>query len=178
MNASKIVNACAKPFGALLVAVSLIGTAAAQGPGTSHHKAAIRLMEAAKAGAMLAQAQGQIDQMIGQQLADIGAAVPPGKEQEFQNYELKVKGLVRKNLNWERMRSNMAELYTASYTESEIRDLTDFYRSALGQKFLTNTPQIMNQTMGMMQQEMRNLMPQVQELTVELRNQVGQLQRK
>ncbi len=42
----------------------------------------------------------------------------------------------------------MAKLYASLFTEQELRDLANFYKSPLGKKVITNEPRAMEQTMA------------------------------
>ena len=48
------------------------------------------------------------------------------------------------------------------FTEDELQDLIDFYKSPLGQKMLKKQPELMKATMQKMQVEMSKVMPKIQ----------------
>lgn len=46
----------------------------------------------------------------------------------------------------------MAAVYASDFTEQELKDLVNFYKSPLGQKLLTTEPRAIQQSMGFMNQ--------------------------
>jgi hypothetical protein len=45
-----------------------------------------------------------------------------------------------------------AKLYAAAFSEQEIKDMTNFYKSPLGKKMLTTEPQVLDQTFNFVEQ--------------------------
>lgn len=58
-------------------------------------------------------------------------------------YQDVLESWARKYLTWEAVGPGMTRLYAASFTEPELRQLTAFYRSPVGQKSLTVMPELM-----------------------------------
>jgi hypothetical protein len=50
-------------------------------------------------------------------------------------------------LSWEKMGPRMTDLYMRTFTESEIRELTAFYKTPIGQKTLQKLPALMQEGM-------------------------------
>lgn len=139
----------------------------------SHYKAAIDLMEAADATAMLRQARSQMDGMLDARMQQLQTKIPPEKQQEFDDYKVEVSGLIRKNMRWGKLRDEFAELYMEMYSEDELEQLVGFYESPVGKKFIKRTPELMQRTVGIMQQRMAAMMPEIQELTQNLQKSVS-----
>ena len=53
----------------------------------------------------------------------------------------------KKYLTWDAMLPEMIKAYKDTYTESEIRELIAFYKTPLGQKMLTSTPELAKKAM-------------------------------
>lgn len=64
-----------------------------------------------------------------------------------------VKGLIPQ------MMDDMALIYDKYFTEKEIKDFIVFYKSSSGQRYLSQTPEIMKEFMGTMVQK---YMPEMQ----------------
>jgi hypothetical protein len=68
------------------------------------------------------------------------------------------------------MLAEMVPLYAETYTLDEIRQLTAFYASPLGQKMQANMPALMNRSMEISQ---RVMMPRVQKAMAASRQAAG-----
>jgi uncharacterized protein len=53
---------------------------------------------------------------------------------------------LKKYMTWNAMQPELIKLYTATYTEAELKQLAAFYKTPLGQKSLTKTPELLQQT--------------------------------
>lgn len=53
---------------------------------------------------------------------------------------------LNKYMTWEAMAPELTKLYVATYSEGELKELTAFYRSPVGQKALTKMPELMQET--------------------------------
>jgi uncharacterized protein len=51
-----------------------------------------------------------------------------------------------KYMTWDAMAPELTKLYVATYSEGELKELTAFYRSPVGQKALTKMPELMQET--------------------------------
>ena len=53
---------------------------------------------------------------------------------------------IQKYMTWDAMRPELVRLYTDTYTEAELKQLAAFYKTPLGQKSLTKTPELLQRT--------------------------------
>ena len=53
---------------------------------------------------------------------------------------------IQKYMTWDAMRPELIRLYTDTYTEAELKQLAAFYKTPLGQKTLTKTPELLQKT--------------------------------
>ena len=53
---------------------------------------------------------------------------------------------LRKYMTWDAMRPELVRLYTDTYTEAELKQLAAFYKTPLGQKTLTKSPELLQRT--------------------------------
>lgn len=53
---------------------------------------------------------------------------------------------LRKYMTWDAMRPELVRLYADTYTEAELKQLAAFYKTPLGQKTLTKTPELLQKT--------------------------------
>ena len=64
-----------------------------------------------------------------------------------------------KSIDWNTL---FAEIYAENFSDQEIQELINFYKSPIGQKMLERQPAIMKSTMTKMQTEMVKIMPELQ----------------
>lgn len=101
-----------------------------------------------------------------QQLA--GEELTPEQVQITEKYLEKLFDLMEEELSWEKLKDDYIRIYSAVYTEEEIRELIEFYRSPVGQKTVEQMPVLMEESMAISQKYLLNLMPRIQELTAEM----------
>ncbi|MBV9657279.1 MAG: DUF2059 domain-containing protein [Verrucomicrobia bacterium] len=73
--------------------------------------------------------------------------------------------LIFRKLSWEAMKSEYIGIYADTFTESELKELTTFYRSPAGQKLLEKQPQLTAKIMEISQKRTMELMPEIQVMT-------------
>ena len=101
-----------------------------------------------------------------QQLA--GDELTTEQSQITEKYLEKLFDLMEEELSWEKLKDDYIRIYSAVYTEEEIRELIEFYRSPVGQKTVEQMPVLMEESMAISQKYLLNLMPRIQELTAEM----------
>jgi uncharacterized protein len=69
---------------------------------------------------------------------------------------------VFQQLSWDSLKPDFIKIYAEVYTEQELKDLTAFYNSPIGQKFIEKMPELQTKTMEIMQKRMITLLPAVQ----------------
>ena len=66
------------------------------------------------------------------------------------------------------------DIYVKTYTEEEIRAISEFYKSQAGKKFIDKMPQLMQESMAISQKRMPTLMKKVQKINEEMVNKIKQ----
>lgn len=100
---------------------------------TSHRKAAAELLEA--------MGSEQTSMTAAKALAEDKLRANPLMEP----YRDLLMTWIEKSLSWERVRPQMIDIYSAAYTEGELRELIAFYKSPIGRKVLEKTPILVRQ---------------------------------
>jgi uncharacterized protein len=59
------------------------------------------------------------------------------------------------------------QLYRETFDQAEIDGLIAFYRSPAGQSFIAKMPKVMQKSMVVVQEQMRAMMPKIQEATAQ-----------
>jgi hypothetical protein len=62
------------------------------------------------------------------------------KDPEMEGYQEAIQEWMKKNLTWQQLAPGLVDAYAETFTEAELRQLTDFYKSPLGQKALKQGP--------------------------------------
>lgn len=92
--------------------------------------------------------------------------------QVFQQHFARVMHAMRDELNWEKMEPLMIEAYVSVYSEIELRELSQFYASPIGQKFVAKKPELIEASMRIAMQMMEDFKPRLQEMQDEFREEL------
>jgi uncharacterized protein len=133
---------------------------------SSKRESVEELLRITNVDSMIDNMYSQMDQMfvgMGQQMG-----IKTSEQDIFDNYMKKVTASMKEMMSWEKMKAPMTDIYLTSYTEKEIQDMLDFYRSETGRSLIKKMPQVMSESMMLSQEMMKGFMPKVQELSVEL----------
>jgi len=84
------------------------------------------------------------------------------KNRKIVGYEDLVKAFYDKYSNWEVIKDDVIKMYTQSFTEQELNELTAFYKSPTGQKALSTMPTLMVKTIHIGQQNIKEHLPELQ----------------
>jgi hypothetical protein len=60
-------------------------------------------------------------------------------------YEKQLRAFFVKYMSWESLKEEFAELYVKAFTESELKELVQFYKTPVGKKTLHELPALMQQ---------------------------------
>jgi hypothetical protein len=114
----------------------------------SHKAAAEELILLSNPEQMLEQIYAQVRGMVDQQFQQMGA--PEELRPIFKKYTEKI------------------SIYVKTYTESEIRAISEFYKSPAGKAFLEEMPTLIQESMSMTQRKMPQIMEKVQAISKEM----------
>ena len=125
-----------------------------------------QLLQIQKAQSILQRVAQQVDgsftAMLNQQLQDKTLSDEDRQRIEAARERLKV--LTGKVLTWENMEPMYLKIYGDSFSQSEIDSMIAFYSSPAGQAVVAKLPLVAQNTMAAMQQQMKSLMPQAQQI--------------
>lgn len=120
-------------FSLLFVVGSM--TTSAQDLSASHMEAARELLAITGTEALMVES---VDSMIQLQLEQNPDLVP------FQDI---LRSFLREHLSWEAIGEDFVRIYTESFSEAELREITAFYQTETGQKAVQLMPSLMAQGM-------------------------------
>ncbi|OQX26511.1 MAG: hypothetical protein BWK80_10065 [Desulfobacteraceae bacterium IS3] len=127
--------------------------------------AAEKLLSVMNLKEMTAQILSQIKDM---QMAQIMNTVSSEKDRaDSKVFQGKMMDFLTKELSWENLKGDYVNLYAEVFTEEELKGLTDFHSSPIGQKYLKKTPELMRRSMQISQERMMKILPEIQKMTQE-----------
>ena len=154
------------PF--LLAAALLLSAAAAHADDASKHAKVKELFQ-------LTSMQNRVDQIrvsalaqarsfAAQQFASTGVSAQPDPKGLAVYYD-KLNALVAESYNWTKLEPAYEKVYSDLYTEDELDGILAFYRSPIGQAYLSKTPEATRQLLQISKQQFDALTPQIEKLT-------------
>ncbi|NTX41662.1 DUF2059 domain-containing protein [Myxococcus sp. CA033] len=112
----------------------------------------------------------QVQQMFDQRFAETKA--PPSKKSVLDSYQAKANAALDNAIGWRKLRPQMVDLYTATFTESELHELVKFYESPLGKKVLREMPKVTQLSAKLTQQSLEPAVPVVNKLLEDMTKQL------
>ena len=133
-------------------------------------KSVEKLMELTEVSKMMDAMQGQISNMFNGMSKQMN--ISEKERPAFDQYMKKVGDLLAKDMNWDVFKEPMIEIYAKHFTEEEVKGLISFYQSNLGKSMTKKMPLIMQDSMLVSQELMKNFMPKIQALAIEMKNDI------
>ncbi len=129
----------------------------------SHTETFLKLANADRLGAPV---YAQVQQMFAQRFAETKA--PASKKALLETYQAKANTALDQAIGWNKLKPEMVKLYTANFTESELKDLVAFYQSPLGKKVMTKMPELAQQSAQLTQSKLESAVPVVNKLLADM----------
>jgi len=152
----KILLACAL-FGAVVPAFA---------QSESHLQAAADLMAAMEVEDSLDQMDDYMDAYMEQMAGSLNLDAAARKK--FDEGAEAALAILKEEMSWENLEPEFSRLYASVYTEAELRELAEFYRSPLGQKFIAKMPELQQATMEWMTGFMGRFQQRINEMSAEM----------
>ncbi|MBC3950265.1 MULTISPECIES: DUF2059 domain-containing protein [Pseudomonas] len=132
----------------------------------SHNASAETFLKLANADKLGTPVYMQVQQMFAQRFAETKA--PEAKKAVLETYQAKANAALDQAIGWNKLKPDMVKLYTANFTESELKDLVAFYQSPLGKKVLTKMPELTQQSAQLTQGKLESAVPVVNKLLADM----------
>ncbi|AWF81096.1 hypothetical protein BTJ40_09870 [Microbulbifer sp. A4B17] len=132
--------------------------------GESKRESVEELLEVSNAEAMLDTIYAQMDQMLSGMSGQLG--VRPSEQKLFDQHMKEVIALMKEEMNWQKIKEPMIEVYLKHYSEEEVQDMLTFFRTETGQSMLVKMPAVMNDSMVISQQMVQGFMPKLREISL------------
>ncbi len=111
-------------------------------------------------------------QQITQSMPGADQATPEQKKQ-IADFQQRVMDLVNQKIGWKALEPDFITLYSSTYTEEELDGIITFYKSAVGQKMMEKTPELMTKSTQIAQQKMSELQPQLNQMVQDFMKQMA-----
>lgn len=112
----------------------------------------------------------QMDQMMQGMGREMG--ITPEDQPLFDKYSAKMTAIMRSEVSWQKMKEPIIAVYQNYFTTQELADMLAFYKSPSGQSMLKKMPEVMKASMVVSQDMMKTVIPQLQQLSQELAEEV------
>jgi len=86
------------------------------------------------------------------------------QNQAIEHFKSQINQLFDENLSWGKVKEFNSRVYTESFTEAEIEELVDFYKTPLGQKMLTKMPVIIEATTRNTKAQLEIMLPRLEQI--------------
>ena len=137
-------------FSILLGALALIQPALVRADEASHRKAAETLFALMEMDTLVSQS---VDQMLAMQVQQNPALA---------QFQPQMKAFLDKYMSWASLKDDMTKIYTAEFSESELKELGKFYETPLGKKAVQKMPALMAKGAEIGQKRVQDNLPELQ----------------
>lgn len=133
----------------------------------SMRKAVEELLNQTRTEAMVSRLRSQLDGQLQQMVDSVTGAtaresMTSTQKAAVQKFLDRSSAAFGEAMDWAHLKEFMIKTYSESFTESEIRELTAFYRSPIGQKAVDKMPAITEASMRNMRTQMQAIAPKLQ----------------
>lgn len=78
-----------------------------------------------------------------------------------------MRAFMNKYMSWPALKNEMVDLYAREFSEKELRDLTKFYQSSTGQKYVSKQNVLLQAGMQLGQRRVQENLPELQRMLEE-----------
>ena len=104
--------------------------------------------------------QASLDKIYQETLESKKDQLTTVQRDKLEHYMQSTSNIVVELLSWDHFKSDIIQIYAETYTQKEVDDLIEFYRSPTGQSSIDKMPEILNKTRLLMQQKFQTILPQ------------------
>jgi hypothetical protein len=155
----------------IAVAVLMLAVGSAFAQSESHAEATREFLDVMQVESSITQTFDNLDAYMAQ-LAQ-GMGLDEEARARFDESAAEAMEVLKDEMSWDKLEPDLVELYAGVYTEDELRELTEFYRSPLGQKFIAKMPELQQATMQWSAELMQRFQRRIQQMQAELAQSSG-----
>nr|WP_256930775.1 DUF2059 domain-containing protein [Pseudomonas sp. ABC1] len=128
----------------------------------THVRNAKEFLQLARAQQLATPVYAQVQGMFAERYAQLQG----GQEQQalLDSYQARANAALDKAIGWDKLEPELVKLYTRQFSEQELRQLIEFYRSPLGRKVLTQLPELNMRSAQITQDKLEAAVPEVNKL--------------
>jgi len=120
---------------------------------------------------MMEQMMGSMQSMVANQMKQ--ANLPEDSRAAAEEMQKRIMDLVASKMSWDKIKPVYVQAYSETFTEQEIDGAVQFYKSPAGQAILEKMPVLLQKTVGLTQQLMGDLMPEITKMMEEMKAKSG-----
>src|ERR1035437_8131604 len=124
------------------------------------NKSVEKLLELSKAGKLMDSVFSQMDGMMKTSMKQVTKGKPLSAEEQAIMDRQQTKMIAK-------MKEPFVQVYRETFSQGEVDGLIAFYQSPTGQAFVDKQPELMKNTMAIMQQRMGPMMQKIQQMSEE-----------
>ena len=113
----------------------------------------------------------QVQQMLAQRFAQ--AKAPDSKKAVLDRYQAKANAELDRAVGWDKLKPELVKLYTSNFSESELKQLNDFYASPLGRKVLEKMPRLTAESAQLTQAKLPTAVEPVNKVMADMDKELG-----
>jgi len=149
-----------------LTIITLILSIGIQAQETTKQEKIAELLNVIDMDSMMESMYSQMEIMMQNMSTEMG--VQSSEQAIFDEYYSKMTLVMRDSMSWKRMEPLAIEIYERNFSEKEITDMLDFYKSDTGKSILEKMPVVMQESMEIGQALMKETIPKIQIIAKEL----------
>ncbi len=131
----------------------------------SHAQRAEEFLKLAQADKMTVPIYAQVQQAFAARFAEAGKK---DRQSLLESYQARANAELDRVVGWDKLRPELVKLYTSTFSEAELAQLIEFYRSPLGGKVLRTLPALTAQSAQVTQAHLDKAVPKVNGLLKEM----------
>lgn len=93
----------------------------------------------------------------------------------FDDYQVHIHQLMADSVSWEKLKPLIISSYSETYTDEELDGILAFYHTPAGQALIAKSPQLVSKTMNLVQKQILEIQPKIQQATQDFTQQMKQL---
>ncbi len=113
----------------------------------------------------------QVQQMLAQRFAQSKA--PESKKPVLERYQAKANAELDRAVGWNKLQPELVKLYTSNFSESELKQINDFYASPVGRKMLEKMPRLTAESAQLTQAKLQTAVEPVNKLMADMDKELG-----
>jgi uncharacterized protein len=133
-----------------------------------------QLLEVMQARKMVERMNEKVDAMFTSTMKNMlqGKTLTPEQQQRVDDARARMGEMMKEAFNWEALEPMYLEVYSKTFSQSEVDSMTAFYSSPAGQAVVAKLPLAMENSMAFIQQRMLTLLPKMQQVAKDTAEQI------